>query len=246
MQPREHWLGVYGQLRQCIEDRTWPDGARLPSQSDLSANLNASRHMVRRALKRLQDEGRIVTWQGRGMYVRSAPLTYVLNDKTRFATNMRALGHDVEVELLAKFERKRPPRHVARLLGLQSREQISMVAFLHVVDGVPTLIGRHYFNSHRFPDILNHLGETPNVPEMFTKVGVSDYFRASTAVEVMAPNPSESLALNIPHSQPVMVLCGCNVDADQLPIEVTEAIVRADRVRLHISTDGAHQIGDLV
>lgn len=246
MQPEAHWLGVYNHLRQCIDDHVWQDGARLPSQSELGTSLRASRHTIRRALSRLQEEGRVVSWQGRGMYVRSAPLVYLLNEKTRFATNMRALGHEVDVRLLARFERKRPPRHVAKLLGLQIHERVATCAFLHNVNGVPTLIGRHYFNSQRFPDILDHLGETPDVPDMFQKVGVGDYFRASTAIEVRPPNPSESLTLTIPQSQPVMVLLGCNVDCEQSPIEVTEAVVRADRVKLQVSKDGVNQIGDLV
>jgi len=180
------------------------------------------------------------------MYVRSAPLTYLLNEKTRFATNMREHGHDVDVKLVAKLERKRPPHHVAKLLDLPSHEQVSIGAFLHIVDDVPTLIGRHFFNSQRFPNILDHLQDTPNVPEMFLKAGVKDYCRASTDIEVRSPSPSEALMLNIPMSQPVIVLCGCNVDMDQLPIEVTEAVVRADRVRLQISEDNVHQIGNLV
>ncbi|MEM9698858.1 MAG: hypothetical protein AAF943_08720 [Pseudomonadota bacterium] len=57
------------------------------------------------------------------------------------------------------------------------------------------------------------------------------------------PTFSEKISLEIPPSQSVFCLLGRNVDAHGAPIEVTEAIVRSDTVKLQIETQ---QMGHLV
>lgn len=236
MSAKPKWLDVYEHMKHRISSGAWARGTLIPSQEKLCGEFGVPRHSVRRAIKRLQNEDLLTSWQGHGVQVSDAPLTYTLSERTRFASNLRKNGHSVDVQLIAKSARKRPTRRIAHMLNVSDHQVVSFGEFMHSVDGMPTLIGRHYFNSIRFPNILDLLEEVPNVPDTFRTLGVGDYFRTSTAIEVRSPTPSEALALKIPRSQPVIELCGRNVDAAGDPIEVTEAIARADRIRLEVNT----------
>ncbi len=60
---------VYLQLRQAIEQGSFPPGARLPPSREQARTLAVSRNTVLWALERLQSEGYVVARVGDGSYV---------------------------------------------------------------------------------------------------------------------------------------------------------------------------------
>lgn len=244
MSREQNWRDVYRALVADLRASTFPNGSKLPSQRELCQRYMSSRHAVRRALKLLEDEGAISSWQGREAVVLGRPIVYRIDRKTRFATSVREQGHDVKVSVLRICERERFSARVATQLQLAPGSRGAFAEFMHHVDGVPTALGRHFFNSYRFPQILREAATLqPSVPTAFRNSGVTDYFRSSTLVEVRQPTAQEAIALEIPPTQSVLNLWGQNVDEGGAPIEVTEAVVRTDTVRLEIN---AHQVADLV
>ncbi|MEO0391096.1 MAG: UTRA domain-containing protein, partial [Pseudomonadota bacterium] len=216
----------------------------LPSQTDLGRRYRASRHAVRRAMAALKEDGVLSCWQGREATVVAPPVLYRIGHKTRLASGLRSQGHSVDVSTLQIALRRRLPPAVAKLLDKPPGACTPFAEYMHVVDGVPTALGRHYFDGARFPNIVDDATtQAPSVPEAFVRNGVDDYFRTATVVEARLPTSSEAIALEIPPSQSRFCLLGRNVDATGAPIEVTEAIVRSDTVKLQIET---HQVGHLV
>ena len=62
------------QLRARILAGELAAGAKLPTESELSASFGVSRTVVREALQHLQASGLVETFQGRGSYVLAIPL----------------------------------------------------------------------------------------------------------------------------------------------------------------------------
>lgn len=243
MDAAQDWRDIYNALREEIRLSHFQAGSRLPTQCELCRSYKSSRHAVRRALKALADDGMISTVQGRGATVMSRPVLYQIGHKTRLATCLREQGHSVEIRALKTQTHRVLPPVVAGMLGLSFQDRVPFAEFMHEVDGVPTALGRHFFNAQRVPDILQEATRPdPSVPEAFSRSGIEDYYRASTLIEVRKSTAYEALALDIPPSQPVLSLLGKNVDDSGNPIEVTEAVVRTDTVRLEIQP---HQIRDL-
>lgn len=60
---------VVDQLRASIADGTWPIGARIPSEAELTAALGVSRPSVREGVRSLVQLGLLETRQGDGTYV---------------------------------------------------------------------------------------------------------------------------------------------------------------------------------
>lgn len=63
---------VHDRVRRAIVEGHYADGARLPGENDLARQFEVSRPVIRAALKRLREEGLIISRQGSGSYV-SAP-----------------------------------------------------------------------------------------------------------------------------------------------------------------------------
>ena len=243
MSDARNWQVLYREIAEDIRLERFPIGSSLPTQSDLADRYAASRHSVRRALGKLSEDGVISSWQGKQAVVIGTPVVYQINEKTRFASRLREEGHDVRISALRTSRRMRVNARVARMLRLSARETVSFGEFMHHVNKVPTALGRHYFNSQRFPNILEEVDTSaPSVPEAFRRLGVRDYFRTSTIVEVRQPTAYEALVLEISPNQPVLDLWGQNIDSEGQPIEVTEAVVRTDMVKLEINS---HQVADL-
>lgn len=225
---------IYQNLRHQILSGQFMEGERLPSQSELSREFNIPRHVLRKALERLAKDNLTVSWQGRGTYVRPRYLTYEIGERTRFATNMVRNGCKLDIEVLPLKKPRCAPPEIAYLLGVSSRDVIMSTELVHYVDDIPTALGRHYFDPQRFPDLQDKISQTHSVPKAFSLMGIEDYTRTATFVEARKPAASEAIHLDIPQSQPVMDLRGQNKDLDGNVIEVTQAIVRSDRVKLKI------------
>ena len=239
----QNWRGVYHAMSEDIRAARFERGVKLPSQTELARRYGASRHAVRRALRALSDDGAISSWQGREAVLLSRPIIYQIGHQTRLATGLRARGHFVEVSIVQTRERRRLSSKIAAMLDMAPGTHGPFAEFMHHVDGVPTALGRHYFNARRVPNILKDTeGADPSVPEAFSRNGVTDYPRAATFIEVRHPTAYEALALEIPPSQSVLCLLGQNVDDSRAPVEVTEAVVRSDTVTLQIDP---HQVADL-
>jgi GntR family transcriptional regulator len=63
---------VANQLISRITDGTYPVGSLLPTETELTATFQVSRHTIREAVRYLQSMGLVVRRQGRGTTVRSA------------------------------------------------------------------------------------------------------------------------------------------------------------------------------
>lgn len=54
-----------------LDERTWVSGQKLPTERELVIQFGASRNTLRRGLKKLEEEGKIVRHVGRGSFVAS-------------------------------------------------------------------------------------------------------------------------------------------------------------------------------
>lgn len=63
---------VYTELRQRLDTGVYPPGSRLPSMDELAREMDVSRGTIANALRRLQDEERVVILRGYGTYARLA------------------------------------------------------------------------------------------------------------------------------------------------------------------------------
>ena len=70
---------VFAQLRDGIMDRTWPPGAKIPSENALAAALGVSRGSIREALHMLASLGLLESRHGEGTYVREYTGDFFLN-----------------------------------------------------------------------------------------------------------------------------------------------------------------------
>ena len=113
------YLAIAADLAAKIRDGSYPPGAALPAQRELSAAYGVTLMTLRQALRELSDDGLIEQRPGKGTFV--APLdaspqpAYQLGPLRSFADDLREQGHEVRTTVIARAQRRLPARIAARL-----------------------------------------------------------------------------------------------------------------------------------
>ena len=90
---------VYVILLQKLTDGSYPVGQSLPSEDELAVSFNVSRVTIRKAMERLEHEGRVVRQRGRGTFP-IAQIDTPQEHENRFMRSQISLAQKTNIALL--------------------------------------------------------------------------------------------------------------------------------------------------
>lgn len=238
--PKHHQL--YLVLRQQIRDGDHPPGAPLPSEAQLGVDFGVSRITVRRALERLEKEGRIERHRGRGTFVRAgaqgSPVQASLSGSVE---NLVAMGLETEVRVLSLEYLPAPPA-VARTLGLaagalcQKAVRIRSLRgrpFSHLTTWVPEDIGRSWN--------ATDLEQTPLLV-LLQKAG-RPIARADQNISATLATPEIARALALDPGEPLLSIRRLVRDVDGRAVELIHGLYRPDTYEHEIALERIREGG---
>ena len=128
-------------LRERIRLGTYPPGAKLPSESELSHEFEVSRATIRTVLARLAAEGLILRKQGDGTYVneRIGDVNTHLGGLWEFRRLIESSGYQPTIESLSVTQRLVSERE-AHLLAIQSGDEVWILKRLFYADNKPVIL----------------------------------------------------------------------------------------------------------
>jgi GntR family transcriptional regulator len=236
--------GLYQQvahrLRQSIHDGRYRPGDQLPSEATISEQFGVSRQTVRGAISLLRSEGLIEVQQGRGSFVRTAPIRFPLRryagtarmpDAGPFEATCRALGIPGYGELVI-VERRAASDEVAAGLGISVGAQfVYRRRYMHagepdaiiqiqeghlpldIVEGSP-LAGIEKVTQGTY-GALETIGHVP--------------VRVTEEVTARMPTYSEATVLRLKSGVPVIQITRSTYDAGSRVVEWLVVTAAADR-----------------
>ncbi|MFC5723502.1 GntR family transcriptional regulator [Streptomyces gamaensis] len=235
-------------LRREIDGGKYPPGARLPSESELSARFDASRNTVRSGLSLLVSEGLVASSQGLGYEVRSHEV-FELNasrfENLTFPQNGDAYNTDVtnagrRPHQTFRVELKPAPEDVAKRLAIEPGST-TVLRFCHrYVDDVPWSTQATYYPGWLI-EKASRLTTPGDIPEGTTRylagVGIEQvgYF---DEIATRMPTPDEGRLLEVGAGVPVLLWTRTGY-SDERPIRCTITTFRGDLNRMN------YEIGDL-
>lgn len=241
------WTGTpaYAQIandyRTKIIEGTLPDGAKLPSESELMKEYGVSRIVARQAIGVLRNEGLIVSHTGKGSFVRPRQqMERLARNRYRrrkltgeFADDARRVGATADIE--ASSAPAPASSNIATRLKIDAGAPVMRTAYRFLANGRPIQVSTSYepLTLTEGTDIerpeegpLAGLGVISRMDSIGVRVT-----EAIESVTTRAPLPWEVEALGIP--QGVHIL---NVDrtflAGDLPVETCDIVVPGDRYGL--------------
>lgn len=198
---------LYQQVKDYIVGRIlagdWPEAGKVPSENELTRELQVSRMTVHRALRELTAEGWLERVQGAGTFVAPPkPQSEILAIRN-IAEEIHARGHahSAEVHFL---QRERARALEAKLLGLERGEPLFHSLIVHRENGLPVQLEDRYVNPKAAPDYL---------AQDFTAITPHKYLQetaplseAEHVVMAVMPSPEERKLLEMKAGEPCLLL----------------------------------------
>lgn len=233
------WRQIADGIRRGIATGLADENGRLPPETQLAERFGVNRHTVRAAIAALAHEGVLQSEQGRGTYVRRQKrLVYPIGERTRFSAGLHDQARETRSEMLsASNEQAREP--IGSALGLKAGDRLVRVESLGRADGVPVSRSTSWFDAVRFPGIAGIYAKTGSITEALGECGISDYRRASTAIEARHADEADTLELQLAPGAIVIVTRALNTDLSGAPIQYSVTRFPADRVELVVQNPAA-------
>lgn len=232
---------IANDYRTKILDGTLAPQEKLPSESELMAEYGVSRIVARQALGVLRNEGLVVSYRGKGTFVKAQrQIVRLARNRYRrqkttgeFADDAQRVGARPEVEAFSRLERA--SNEVASRLNLGPEAPVIRTAYRFLADKAPVQLSTSYE-----PAALTQ-GTPIERPEEGPLAGTGVITRmdsigirvteAIEAVSTRAPLPWESEALRIPQGVHVLQIERTFL-ADEKPVETCDIVVPGDRYGL--------------
>jgi GntR family transcriptional regulator len=218
---------LYEHLSGALNDGTIPAGGALPSEPELVARHKLSRTTVRRALARLEEEGRIVRRRGSGTFARQTrkPPRLHLNLHSFFDA-MPELASQTTSSIL-KFEFGAVPASL-RELQPQLGQRALVIQRVHRFHGTPYALTTAYIPERLGQKIRRNAVEKGSLLEVLDHQGPrtskTEYTTSAVAANAVATKRLD-VALGVPLLRTRAVLS----DSHGQLHAVIESIARPDR-----------------
>jgi GntR family transcriptional regulator len=237
-------------LRGRIASGELKPGDRLPSENQLSTELDVSRDVARKALQLLVNEG-LVESLGRqqGYRVRDVqPLTYHAT-KSELASRRQNAAADIWMTDVMEAGRRpaialsvysaKPSPEVAQLLGITTDDTVAIRRRLRLVDDQPYAISVAHFAPwavKKVPELMSPLDLQPGPASLLTKAG-HDPVRIVDRIRLRMPTPEERDILRLPPGVPVAEHIRTPYDEQSNAVRVTVTVLPGDRWTLEYEVD---------
>jgi GntR family transcriptional regulator len=246
--PRYEQVAV--RLRGRISSGELTPGDRLPSENQLSTELDVSRDVARKALQVLVNEGLIESLgRQQGYRVRDVqPLTYHAT-RSELASRRRNATADIWMTDVMEAGRRpaialsvytdRPSVEVAQLLGVNTDEKVTIRRRLRLVDDQAYAISVAHFAPwavKKVPELATPTDLQPGPAALLAKSG-HEPVRILDRIRLRMPTPEERDILRMPPGVPVAEHVRTPYDERGTAIRVTVTTLPGDRWTLEYEVD---------
>ncbi|MEJ2534309.1 MAG: GntR family transcriptional regulator [Gammaproteobacteria bacterium] len=239
--PTPMYFQLYQLLKTGIQDGTFPDGSRLPTEKELSEEFGISRITAKRSLDELAAEGLVERRRGKGTHVTyryrpkpvHAPLTGMLQEIESMALSSHATVIDCD--------RLQPPQAIRDEFGLEPGETLLYLARTRERDGLRFGYYKSWTRGVRKPRNPNLFEKTPRL-RYFRDHGL-EISHVTQTIRAVGAERDAAKALGVPEGSPLLSLRRRSYDRsgdEERMVDYLEVFYHPDRFqyRMDLTLDG--------
>lgn len=227
------WRRVADALLRYIDEEGLKPGDQLPTEAHFTTHFGVNRHTLRRALRVLEESGRLEARQGRGRFVRLPAIPYPLCEHPSFSHLLGELGVTPRVEVLSVLVRRGSDLELTTL-KLRENSKVIEVRRHGFADAMPLSQSKHVFPASRLPRASLETQAWQSITRVLRENGITNFRRLVTQISTRLPTAPERDSLALPRHVPVLITESLNVDERGWPIELGEAMLASDRISLEL------------
>ncbi len=201
--------------------RDAPVGSMLPSESEMSAEFEASRVTIRRALELVREDGLVAARQGFGWYVAGEPVRQSLTALGTIESQVEGVGK-ISERKIEEFAFEASPDRVRKILGA---EQVLRVKRVNLADGEPFAVVTVWCPADRGA----HLSRRDVERRPFYELLDIELKGATQTIGADLADAEVAKLLDVPQGAPLLRCQRVTTDATGTPVLMSEHLFSAHR-----------------
>ncbi|HEY1366831.1 MAG TPA: GntR family transcriptional regulator [Gaiellaceae bacterium] len=218
---------VYSIIADAISSGQLKPGNRLPTERSLCQRFGVSRATVRKALRRLADEGVVTATVGRGSFVVGSPLAEPPNALMSFTELAAVRGLTASAEV-ARQQLRPATVEEASVFGIDVTGLIFELERVRVLEDDRVAVDRTRIPVAIAPGLTEQDFTDASIYETLDDAGAAPV-RGDVVVSSTAADEQRAAALGIPVGAPLLVCTTMSHDEVGRLVEICEIAYRADR-----------------
>lgn len=222
------YLQIYNELRNRINSKVYLPNQPIPSENELVAEFGVTRATVRNAVKKLQDEGLVVTEKGKGSYVNTPKI-----EQSLFKFYSFGREHADNSTILLDIKNI-SDMGIQKVLNLKETDSIKQITRIRQLDNIPVTIETSYIPASSVPEIEQFDLEHLSIYDLLEKHYGFRILRAKEFLDTIVTDSYYSKLLEIDKGKPVFVTERITFDITDKPIEYRKSLIRSDKFRFSV------------
>jgi GntR family transcriptional regulator len=239
--PDPLYYQVYSIIADAIASGQLKPGDRLPTERSFCERFGVSRATVRRALRRLADEGMVDATVGRGSFVINAPLGEPPNALMSFTELAAARGLAVSAEV-SRQELRPAIFEEATVFGIDVMGLIFELERVRILDGDRVALDRTRIPLAIAPALLEQDFTSASIFATLEAAGAAP-ITGNIVVSGAAADEHRASALGMETGAPLLVCTTMSYDESGRLVEISEIAYRADRYQFRATLMRANGTG---
>ncbi|HON87324.1 MAG TPA: GntR family transcriptional regulator [Bacillota bacterium] len=225
---------IYDMLREKIEDGEYLPGDQIPTELELSSQLNVSRITVKKAIQKLVVEGLLYRVQGKGTFVSGPRVNRKLNSLLSFHDEMMQRGIMATTKLL-ELSAAEARSKVAVALRIPEGSRVIRVKRIRLGDGSVMAVQTSYIAYSRCPGLLDcEALLTGSLYKVLRENFALDPVRGVERYSVTVVDGQDAVLLDVPSGTAAFAVTRVAYVADGSVLEYAESLLRADKFTLDV------------
>lgn len=233
---KPYYLWVEKFIKRQIVEELFHPGEKIPSERDLSEQLNLSRTTVRQAIENLIVQGFLERRSSSGTFVcpnDSIERNIGIERPLGFSEGIQNVGLHAE-SILLQFHVQKPDQKIAHKLKINVFEDVVLIRRLRLISSQPICIETVYLPKSLVPDLVaeNLLTRDSSLYSILEKRYSIKPNNSFESVRVSYATEEEANYLGINVMDPVLLMRGVTFDEEDRLFEYFVSVNHPDRVVL--------------
>lgn len=228
------YIELYEDLKDQIKRGIKGPGDKLPQEKDLLSMTGLNRSSVRKAIRRLIDEGFAFPVRNRGIFVSMPKYLVNFQKESSYTINMNNINEKPKVKLL-ELSTVSPTKAQKELFSLKLEDKLWEIKVLRYYRDIPFIIGLSYIPYSLAPEFNIHYKNMKSIHLVLKeKYNITPIRQNSQFVSGFSTR-EESRLLAIYDGTPTFKVHSTNVDENGNIIEDVVSTYRSDLVRFNFN-----------
>lgn len=227
------YLQIYSILKQRITNGTYETGGLLPSETQMVEEFSVTRATLRNSIKKLQNEGLVVTEKGKGTFVNAVKREQSLFKFYSFGRNYSGAEYNTNTVLM-NSEVISPDETLKEKFNLPNLGEISKISRLRYMDDIPVIAEVSYIPTNVAPAILNEDLNKFSIYDLLENKYSLPIKKAREYLNSVNCSKSTAAQLKIKNGQALFLVERITYTSNNQVIEYRTSYIRGDKFKFFV------------